>query len=123
MILVDTSVWVGHLRAGDGDLAELLRSGDVVCHPFVVGELARGRMRSRGEILTLLSALPVLPKADDAEALDFISRHRLMGRGLGPVDVHLLASCMLADAPLWTLDRKLQEAATDLGLARNSKGT
>jgi hypothetical protein len=123
VILVDTSVWVDHLRAGDDELVDLLHAGEVACHPFVVGELACGRVRNRDEILTLLSSLPVLPKAGDAEVLAFISRQRLMGRGLGLVDVHLLASCLLAHAPLWTRDGKLAEAAAHLGLDRGSTGT
>jgi predicted nucleic acid-binding protein len=123
VVLVDTSVWGDHLRAGDDDLAELLHAGDVACHPFVVGELACGRLRNRDEILTLLSSLPVLPKAGDAEVLDFIARQHLMGRGLGLVDVHLLASCRLAHAPLWTRDRNLAKAAADLGLDPGSRGS
>jgi hypothetical protein len=110
-------VWVDHLRRGSDALAELLRAGEAACHPFVVGELACGDIRNRRAILPLLSALPVLPKADDAEVLEFIDRHGLMGRGLGLIDVHLLASCMLADARLWTFDRKLADAADRLGCA------
>lgn len=123
MILVDTSVWINHLRAGDDELVERLHAGEVACHPFVVGELACGNLRNRDEILTLLSALPALPKAEDGEVLDFIARWRLMGRGLGLVDMHLLASCLLADAGLWTRDRKLAEAAGDLGIRTGSLGT
>ena len=117
MILVDTSVWIDHLREGNDDLVELLHSGDVACHPFVIGELACGSIRNRDTFLELLSALPSLKKAEDDEVLDFIGRHKLMGMGVGLIDVHLLASCMLAGARLWTRDGKLTDAASRLGCA------
>ena len=111
MILVDTSVWVDHLRRGSRDLATLLRDDDVACHPFVIGELACGHLRNRNEMLTLLAALPSLPKVDDDEVLTFIEDHRLTGAGLGLIDIHLLASCRLADVKLWTRDNRLAVAA------------
>ena len=117
MVLVDTSVWVDHLRRGDDALAEFLNAGEVVCHPFVIGELACGGIRNRSEFLALLSALPSLDNVTDAEALSFIDQHSLMQRGLGLIDVHLLASCMLAGVPLWTRDARLADAARQLGLA------
>jgi len=117
VILVDTSVWVDHLRRGDDKLTELLRADEVACHPFVIGELACGNLRNRAELLTLLSVLPILPKVEDAEALAFIDTHRLMARGLGLIDVHLLASCALAGVGLWTRDKKLAQAASRAGLA------
>ncbi len=116
MILVDTSVWVDHLRRGNSQLAELLLTDQVVCHPFVIGELACGGIRNRAEVLGLLSALQPLPKVEDGESLDFIEHHRLMGKGLGLIDVHLLASCALAGVGLWTRDKKLAQAASWLGL-------
>ena len=116
MVLVDTSVWVDHLRYGDAGLASLLESGDVASHPFIVGELACGNIQNRAEVLEHLGALPCLPKAEDHEVLQFIDTHRLMGRGLGLVDVHLLASCTLSGAMLWTRDARLAEAANELGL-------
>lgn len=94
----------------------------VMCHPFVVGELACGGIRHRQEFLTLLSALRSLPKADDEEVLDLIDRHRLMGKGVGLVDVHLLASCLLAGVPLWTYDKPLAEAARQLGISSTGRG-
>lgn len=117
MVLADTSVWVEHLRRGEPRLAALLRAGEVLCHPFVVGELACGNLGRRDEILGLLSALPSLGKAGDGEVLHFIARHRLHGRGLGLVDMHLLASCALARRPLWTRDTRLAQAAARLALA------
>ena len=116
MVLVDTSVWVEHLRRGEPRLAALLAESDVLCHPFVAGELACGHLRNRGEILDLLEALPSLAKAGDSEVLGLIGRNRLQGKGLGLIDMHLLASCVLTRRQLWTLDAKLGKAAAALGL-------
>ena len=121
MILVDTSVWVNHLRHGDDELAALLRAGEVACHTFVTGELACGNIRNRAELLALLSTLPHLPKAEDAEVIEFIGQHRLMGKGLGLIDIHLLASCVIAGIGLWTRDGKLRQAASIVGLAHEPK--
>lgn len=118
MILVDTSVWVDHLRSGDAALAAQLDAGQVLTHPFVIGELACGNLRNRREVLDLLGRLPSAPTASHAEALEFLERRALMGRGIGFVDVHLLASAALA-APvrLWTRDRRLAPIAFELDLA------
>ncbi len=116
MILVDTSVWVDHFRRTDERLANALADGDVLTHPFVVGELASGNLRNRKEILALLAHLPTAPSATDAEALEFIETRRLNAKGIGYIDVHLLASAALADAPLWTKDRRLAEIAAGLKL-------
>lgn len=116
MILVDTSVWVNHLRRTEDALVEMLHGGEVVTHAFVIGELACGGIGNRSEFLSLMSALPMLAKASDSEVLTFIERHRLMGQGLGLIDVHLLASCMLAGAALWTHDAKLAKAAARMEL-------
>jgi len=118
MILVDTSVWVDHLRDGTPALAAALEQGRVLTHPFVLGELACGKLKNRGEVLQLLGELPAAPMATDPEALDFIERRALMGRGIGYVDVHLLASVALAGtAQLWTQDKRLAAVAADLELA------
>ncbi len=117
MILVDTSVWVDHLRVGDTGLAALLEAGTVLMHPFVLGELACGNLRNRREVLDLLARLPAAPIATDAEALELIERRALMGRGLGYVDVHLLAAVLLeGTARLWTRDKGLASAAVDLAV-------
>lgn len=117
MILVDTSVWVDHLRAGDEGLIALLSESRVVTHPFVIGELACGNLRGRAEVLRLLQDLPRIPVASDEEVLFFIERHGLVGRGIGYIDVHLLAATTLADsARLWTRDKRLIKVATDLKL-------
>ena len=118
MILVDTSVWVDHLRDGAPALAAALEQGRVLTHPFVLGELACGNLKNRGEVLQLLGELPAAPMATDPEALDFIERRALMGRGIGYVDVHLLASVALAGtSQLWTRDKRLAAVAADLELA------
>ena len=116
MILVDTSVWINHLRTPSKLLSQLLDLEQVVIHPFVVGELACGNLANRKEIIALLHSLPAAPKADDDEVLFFVERHRLMGRGLGLVDVHLLASSTIAGGSLWTADRNLRLAASGLGV-------
>jgi len=116
MVLADTSVWIAHLRSGNRHLAELLKDTEVLCHPFVVGELACGNMRNRKEILTLLHALPTAPVITQDEFLAFVDSNKLMGRGIGFVDVHLLASSRLAGVPIWTADKSLKATAHELKL-------
>jgi len=111
MVLVDTSVWVEHLRHGDLRLKARLQAGQVCCHPFIVGELACGNLKNRSEILALLQALPQAIGAEHEEVMQFIENYRLMGKGLGYIDMHLLASARLTQVPLWTLDQKLLEVA------------
>ncbi len=114
MVLVDTSVWVSHLRSGNARLRELLEEGKVISHPFIIGELACGNLKNRHEILPLLKALPSATAAEHEEILRFIEDQRLMGLGLGYVDVHLLAAARLTAAPLWTNDKRLKAAAVRL---------
>ena len=117
MMLVDSSVWIEHLRRADARLHEALNGGQVLTHPFVIGELALGSLRKRGAIVSLLQDLPSAALADDLEVLDFINRHALFGMGIGYVDAHLLASARLTGATLWTHDKRLHEAALKLRLA------
>jgi len=118
VILVDTAVWIDHLREGDPHLTELLERGVVLAHPWVTGELAFGSLRGRAEILRLLHDLPQATVATAAELLELIERHELFGLGIGYVDVQLLAATMLTgDAMLWTNDRRLRAAAQRLGAA------
>jgi predicted nucleic acid-binding protein len=117
LTLVDTSVWVRHLHRSDPGLAEALGEGLVATHPFVIGELACGTMRRRGEFLGLLARLPSLDPVDHDEALHLVEGRRLWGRGLGWVDVHLLAAAIVGEASLWTADRRLADAAADLGVS------
>lgn len=117
MILVDTSVWIDHLRSRDPALVGLLELVAAATHPLVIGELAVGSLRNRSEFLDLLEELPLAPVADDAEVLAFINAYKLHGRGLGIVDLHLLASTLLAPGTsLWTRDVRLRDAASSLGV-------
>ena len=118
---MDTSVWVDHLRKGDARLAQLLNDGRVLCHPFVIGELACGDLKNRSEIIDSLKELSFAPTIEFDEYMQFIELNRLHGIGIGFVDVHLLASALLADAALWTADKRLKKAALDLGIAYQKK--
>ncbi|MCL4455851.1 MAG: VapC toxin family PIN domain ribonuclease [Nitrospirae bacterium] len=109
MVLVDTSVWIAHLREGSIGLDVLLNDGIAVCHPFIIGELACGNLKNRDEIISLLQTLPMAVQAEHEEVMTFIEKYRLMGKGLGYVDMHLLASSVLSNIPLWTLDKKLND--------------
>ncbi|MCB1151825.1 type II toxin-antitoxin system VapC family toxin [bacterium] len=115
-VLVDTSIWVDHLRASDPELTSLLEEGAVVVHPFIVGELACGHLRRRDEILRLLQALPAVTMAGQDEVLHFIDANDLPGQGLGWVDMHLLASARLSGVALRSRDRALARAARRLGI-------
>jgi predicted nucleic acid-binding protein len=117
VILVDTSVWVDHLRSGDEDLAMLL-SSQVLMHPFILGELVCDNLRQRVNVLALLKNLPQAIVARDEEVLFFIERHALMSRGIGYVDAQLLATVVLdGGARLWTRDKRLHVLAVTLGMA------
>ncbi|MBE3063842.1 MAG: type II toxin-antitoxin system VapC family toxin [Spirochaetes bacterium] len=117
MILVDTSVWIDHLRKGNEHLKSLLVSDEVLSHPFVVGELACGVLQKRSVILKLLQELPVALVADHEEVLRLLEKERLYGCGIGWVDAHLLASARLSGSRLWTLDTALSAAAAALNLS------
>jgi len=118
VIVVDTTVWVDHLRAGDKQLARLLDAGAVLTHPFVIGEIALGHLKPRGTILSMLAQLPAIATVSDAEALAYIEQNKLIGRGIGYLDVHLLAAVQLtAGTALWTRDKRLRAVAVALGLA------
>ena len=123
MVLVDTSIWVAHLRERNVQLEALLNEGTVSCHPFIIGELACGTMRNRVQILSLLQSLPMAETAEHSEVLQFVEHNRLMGKGLGYVDVHLLASAVLTGVHLWTLDRKLQQSSAKLRIDYKREGT
>jgi len=117
MVLVDTSVWIAHLREGQPVLADLLADGLVLMHPFVAGELACGNLKNRADILSDLAALPAAQRASDSEVMGLIDERRLWGRGLGWIDAHLLAAALLSNCRLWTLDKKLGLAASELQLS------
>lgn len=122
MILVDTSVWVDHLRRSDAAMIRQLDEGNVLAHPFVTGEIACGYLPRRRETLLQMGKLPQAPVVGHGEALGFIDRHGLAGRGVGYVDMHILASALLARTMLWTRDHRLAEAALELRIAVESGG-
>jgi predicted nucleic acid-binding protein len=117
VILVDTSVWVDHFRNRRTPLAGLLDEGLVVCHPFVVGEIALGSLKNRREILELLSSLPAAAVAGHDDAMALASRRSVFGKGIGWVDLHLIASALIERLPLWTLDRRLAGVAREMRIA------
>ena len=122
MILVDSSVWEDHLRNGLPLLANLLEEGEVLIHPWVIGEIACGNLRNRNQVLDLLQGLPTAVVASDSEVLLLIERSNLMGRGIGYVDAHLLAAAKLSHSGLWTQDRRLAVLAQEQGLAGPEDG-
>jgi len=118
MILVDTSVWIDHLRVGEDRLDALLNGSQVLTHPFVIGELACGNIRNRADVLKLLKNLPQAPVASQEEMLYFIENNKMMGRGIGFIDAHLMAAAAMVDASrIWTRDKRLERVAADLNLA------
>ena len=116
MVLVDTSVWVSHLRHGEPTLSAFLTDAEVMSHDLVIGEMACGHLKSRKEILSLLQALPRTPVVTQEELLHFIDTHSLSGLGIGFIDIHLLASAKLVGVPLWTFDKELKRATAKLGI-------
>ena len=116
-MLVDTSVWIDHFRRSDPAFAAALDRGDVQCHDFVIGELACGTLPRRHEVLALMQALPRIPAVVHDEAMALLAERRLWGRGLGWIDVNLLAASLIAGVRLWTRDRRLGEVLRDLDLA------
>ena len=118
MILVDTSVWIDHLRSRDNRLVTLLQAGEVLAHPFVTGEIALGNLKQRHTVLVALANLPQARVANDSEVLHFIERNNLAGLGIGYIDAHLLASARLdAGTKVFTRDKRLQAVAVRLSLA------
>ncbi len=111
MILVDTSVWIDHLRRGNDELVGLLQENRVGTHPLVLGELSVGNISKRTNFLKLLRSLPVASEASHEEVAAFVERHRLWGRGLGYTDVHLLCSSLIDSIPLLTMDKNLSAMA------------
>lgn len=116
MILVDTSVWIDHFRATNERLKSLLLDQQVLCHPFIVGELACGNLHRRGAILAYLNALPRAHFIEHEEVMSFLEAHRSYGQGIGWVDAHLLASTVLTRCVVWTFDKPLRRAAAALNI-------
>jgi predicted nucleic acid-binding protein len=123
VILVDSTVWVDHLRHGDALLEDRLNAGAVWTHPFIIGEVALGSLRQRGAILTLLRGLPMAVSASDDEVQTLIEQTPLYSLGIGYIDAHLLAATRLTPhMRLWTRDRRLHTAAQNLGIANQAHG-
>jgi len=119
MILVDTSIWIDFFRQGNTELEHLLSETLVLCHPFVIGELACGNLNKRSEVLSLMNDLPAAIFASHQEVLTLIERRELMARGIGFIDAHLIASTVLTpSARIWTRDRRLSDIAIELDLIK-----
>ena len=116
MILVDTSVWIDHFHHSDEDLKELLLSNQVCIHPFILGELSCGNISNRKEVLSLLRTLRNIDLVLDEEVILLIEERKLYGKGLGFIDIHLLASAMIYHVPIWTRDKSLKRVARELGV-------
>ena len=117
MILVDTSVWIDHLRKPEVKLQELLQNDEVVTHPLVRLELALGSIAHREKVLTDLSLLPQVPVAETDELFTLLERRKLYSRGIGVIDLHLIASSLFEQSlSIWTRDRRLAEIAEEFGL-------
>ena len=118
MILVDTSVWIDHLRATESTLVNALEGDDVLCHPLVIQELALGNIKSRDAVLASLGRLRQSPSLTHDELLTLVSAHALWGKGLSPGDAHLLGSVLLSPGTrLWTRDKRLKASAGSLGIS------
>lgn len=115
-VLADTSIWIEHIRGGVRDLTTLLSNGRVIVHPLVIGELACGNLQNRQVRLHFLKKLPFATLATHNEVLMLIEERQLWGKGVGCIDMHLLASALLDDCQLWTLDQRLENAAQSVGI-------
>ena len=120
-ILVDTSVWIKHLREGDQNLTQLLEQGLVACHPFIIGEIACGGIKNRHEIIDLLNDLPSTELLDHPDIMEFIENRKIMNKGIGYIDVHLLGSALVSDTPIWTFDKALSKMAFQLSVGYDIK--
>ncbi|MFO7671707.1 MAG: PIN domain-containing protein [Bacteroidales bacterium] len=117
MILVDTSIWIDHLHNSNKDLKELLLSNQVCIHPCILGELSCGNISNRTEVLSLLRALSIIDSVLDEEVLVLIEDRKLYGKGLGFIDVHLLASALVHHVLIWTRDTSLNRVAKEFGIS------
>lgn len=111
MILADASVWINHFHGKEKNLSPLLPPKQILVHPFIIGELALGQVKNRGQVLSDLKHFPQATLANDDEVLEFVERHRLFGKGLSWIDAHLVVSALLSDAELWSEDKALTTAA------------
>jgi len=118
MILVDTSIWIDHLNKSHPELVHYLNNGIVCTHPFIIGELACGNIINRTEVMTLLKALPCLDTVLESEVLMLLESQQLYGRGLGYIDIHLIATALINNVKLWTRDKTLNSIARKLNISK-----
>ena len=121
LILVDTSVWIKHLREGDQNLTRLLEQGLVASHPFIIGEIACGDIKNRYEIISLINDLPSTDVLDHSDIMEFIENRKIMNKGIGYIDVHLLGSVLVSDTRIWTFDKALKKMAFQLSVGYDIK--
>jgi predicted nucleic acid-binding protein len=120
VILADTSIWIDHLRLGNGELRKHLNLGNIVIHPFIIAELALGSLRERAKTLALLDLLPQVRVAQLSEVRLMVEARHLYSLGIGLTDAHLMASVFISSSSLlWTRDRRLRQAAEGLGIHAN----
>lgn len=117
MILADTSIWIEHFRSGLPEFASLLSEGSILAHPVIIGELATGNLRNRAQVLAQLDVLPRATCGSNEECMLFLEQRRLYGRGIGWNDIQILVASRLSGSALWSVDRRLMEAASELGIA------
>lgn len=117
MILVDSSVWISHLKTANKQLVSLLQDNTVLIHPFILGELSLGSMKNRDEFLSLIDLLPSCIESNNRETLQFVNTHKLFGQGIGWIDANLLVSCFKSKSKIWTLDKSLQKIASRFHLS------
>ena len=120
-ILIDTSVWIKHLRESDKNLVRLLEQGLVASHPFIIGEIACGGIKNRYEIISLLNDLPSTDILDHYDIMEFIEYRKIMDKGICYIDVHLLGSALVSETPLWTFDKALKKVANQLSIEYDIK--
>jgi predicted nucleic acid-binding protein len=116
MVLVDTSVWIDHLRNNNAQLVQLLNKNKVFCHQMVIGELACGNIKNRLEILNLLQFLPHTTNVEHKDVMLFIEKNKLMGLGLGYIDIQILISSIETNIPLWTHDKRLLKCSKSFNI-------
>ena len=117
MILGDTSIWVDHLRLSNAQMASLLNRGKIAMHPFVVAEIALGSLKNRRQKLGAMDLLRKVRVAQMSEVRHMIEANALYSKGIGLIDAHLIASCLLTPGTqLWTRDSALQKVAKALGI-------
>lgn len=116
-VLVDTNIWIDHLRKSEPVLVDLLERDQVCVHQSVITELALGNLKNRSFFLKMLERLMIVRNVDDQGVRHLVEERHLWGRGLSAVDAALLASVVvIPGVSLWTRDKRLRQAARDVGV-------